>query len=270
MRPIEITDPTDPRIAKFVDVRKARSASNRGSASSTFIAEGHLVVGRLIESDYKVQSLLVQQGSQIPCNDKLPSDVSVFTLPSEMIDQVVGFDFHRGVLACGERQAITPSSKFSVKKAVGRVGLVLLGITEQENMGSILRTAAALGIQDICLGPGTIDPLSRRVIRVSMATVFKHRFFRIDDPAEQLREWSKQDIRTIASTLQDDSMPIADLRRDNRPTLLIIGNEATGIDLSVQNLTTDRVRIPMANGVDSLNAAVAAAILMYELTSAKD
>ncbi|QDT11056.1 TrmH family RNA methyltransferase [Planctomycetes bacterium K23_9] len=266
MRPIQIVDPRDPRVASYVDLRRSRAGSGQAAVQAgTFIAEGRLVVERLIASDYELQSVLVQQGREEAFLDQLNSDTPVYTMASELISQVVGFDFHRGVIACGKRRDISAFGEQHNVSLLGRLSLCLLGMSEQENLGSILRSAAALGVHNVFLGPGTIDPLSRRVIRVSMATALKHRYFRMTDPGTELTVLQQRGVRTIASTLADPSQMITDFQRDDRPMILIIGNEAKGIEPIVQAAVSDRVKIPMSNQVDSLNASVAAAILMYEL-----
>lgn len=266
MRSIPIGEIDDPRIADYVNVRRSRAASGKAGRCGTFIVEGRLVVERLIESDYEVESLLIADGSHQELASMAGGDVPVYSMSASSISRVVGFDFHRGVLACGVRRDIPAISQLGDVASMGVLAIALMGITEQENMGSILRTAAALGIDHVLLGPRTIDPLSRRAIRVSMATALKLRFFRLENPAEELPELQRRGIRTIASTLAQDSVPIDQHARDQRSQLLLIGNEAVGIDPAIEAVVCDRVKIPMSLGVDSLNASVAAAILMYELS----
>ena len=265
MRPIEIFDLSDPRIAAYVDLRKARAASGRVDSRGTFIAEGRLVADRLLESNYDVESILVSGGSHTELADHVDSSIPVYSLPRQMISQVVGYDFHRGVLACGRRREIPRADQWAFDRR-SQLSLTLLGIAEQENLGSILRTAAAFGISQIYLGGGTIDPLSRRVVRVSMGTAFEHQFDHLENEITELQRLRDSGIRLVASTLMKGAKKIAAFRNDARPTMLLIGNEAKGLDEEVQTLATDRIKIPMSDSVDSLNASVAAAILMYELT----
>jgi tRNA G18 (ribose-2'-O)-methylase SpoU len=131
-----------------------------------------------------------------------------------------------------------------------------------------MRTAAALGIENLLLGPRTEDPYARRCIRVSMATVFKQRLYELDRPESQLSRLQRTgNVRTIVTTLDADAVPLNQFAADDRPSILIVGNEADGVDRSVQDIATDRITIPMHLGADSLNVAVAAAIFMYELLS---
>ena len=260
---ISISDLSDSRLCHYTNVRHARGASSSRSQEH-FIAEGRLVVQRLIESEYEVESVLIQADREEPLVAELAESVPVYAMSRERISQIVGFDFHRGVMACGRRKPTSTIDEFLPAGTHGAVAIGLLGISDQENMGSILRTAAALGIDQILLGPKSIDPFSRRVIRVSMATVFKHRFYQLTDNVNDLVAIGEAGIRTVASTLDADALSLNDLKRDNRPAVLLVGNEATGIDPGVQAVTDTQVRIPMQLGTDSLNVATAAAILMYE------
>ncbi len=258
---IRIDNADDPRLSRYRDLRN-RDPSDKGG---TFIAEGRLIVDRLIASEYSIDSLLLEDGKANSYATQLASEVPIYCLPREMMELLVGFDFHRGVMACGRRQPYREVRSLSTLVGAPHVALALLGIDDQENMGSILRSAAALGVNQILLGPKTIDPFRRRVIRVSMANVLMHRFYRLRDPVAELRMLRQAGFRTVAATL-DEATDLDQFLRDDRPTVLMVGNEARGIDPEVQRIASDRVRIPMQMDADSLNVAVAAAIMMYEFT----
>lgn len=251
----------DPRLVPY------RALHNRSveHQSECFVAEGQLIVDRLIDSDCQTESLLVEPGKLDRYAAIVDSTVPIFCLSRERIHEVVGFDFHRGVMACGRRSLLCDVSEMRYSADSVPVALAVLGVSDQENLGSMFRSAAALGIDKILLGPNTIDPFLRRVIRVSMGSVFKHQLFVLDDPVNQLAKLSHDGIRTIASTLAG-STDICEFHHDDRSMVLLVGHEASGIDRDVQDIATDRVQIPMRLGTNSLNVSVAAAILMYELT----
>lgn len=257
---VRITRPDDPRLAPFRKLRDRDPADKHG----TFIAEGRWVVDRLLASKYAIESILVEQGKAGPFINAVPSGVPIYVLPRPMIEQLVGFDFHRGVIACARREPFTDVSELSFPPGAAKLALAVLDVDDQENMGSLMRSAAALGVDQILLAPNTIDPFRRRVIRVSMANVLAHRFFMMPDPLTVLTDLAERGFRTVAGTLQD-AIELRDFRRDDRPIILLVGNEARGIDERIQQAATDRVRIPMQAGCDSLNVAVAAAIMMYQL-----
>ncbi|EMI21145.1 tRNA/rRNA methyltransferase, SpoU domain protein [Rhodopirellula maiorica SM1] len=259
-RVIQATGIDDPRIAVYRDLRH-RELSKDGSH---FVVEGNWVVRRLIESDYKIESILVQQHRSEEYAEIVPADVPIYTLSDDAISQLIGFEFHRGVLACGVRSVIPTLDDFITLPKIPKLSIALLGVSEPENVGSIFRSAAALGVDHIFVDRKTIDPFHRRVIRVSMAAVFKHHLFRLDDPLADLQRLTAATaIRTIASTLQPPATRLRDFRVDDTPILLMIGNEASGVELPIQQFASDRVTIPMQLGTDSLNVAVATAILMH-------
>jgi tRNA G18 (ribose-2'-O)-methylase SpoU len=181
----------------------------------------------------------------------------------------VGFDFHRGVLGCGRRRPFHSIDELDWSGNGPPLALALIGVTEKENVGSLLRSAAGFGIRRVLIGPKTADPFSRRVIRVSMANLFSLQFYQLDRPVDQLevlrRRWR---IRSIATTLDPHATPLSHLFAGENPIVLMMGNEAEGLDREVVQSATDRVTIPMQPGIDSLNVAVAGAVFMYELSRA--
>ena len=258
---IRIDSADDPRLSRYRDLRNRDPAGNGG----TFIAEGRFLVDRLVDSQYSIASLLLEAGKEHPYATQIASNIPIYCLSRETMAELVGFDFHRGVMACGQREPYADVQCLAALVDPPNLVLALLGVDDQENMGSVLRSAAALGINQILLGPRTIDPFRRRVIRVSMANVLTHRFYRLQAPIAELKMLQQAGFRTVAATL-DEATDLDQFAPDDRPIVLMFGNEARGIDPEIQAIAGDRVRIPMRMGADSLNVAVAAAIMMYELT----
>jgi len=276
-RVIRLNDLSDPRLAPY------RSLRSRGDEQG-LIAEGRWVVERLLRSGRPVHSLLVTEGSSLideldglfvgegassAVHRDQSATMQVFTLPKQRISELVGYPFHRGVLAHGPVPDFLPLESFrSLTEGDRPLGLALLEITDPENLGSLLRTAAAMGVGDILIGPGTLTPFCRRVIRVSMASVFYQRFYRVEDPVDDLRRFSDRGIRSVATTLSPDATPLSELVEalPFGPTLLLMGNEAKGLPSAVQQAATARATLPMSGNVDSLNVAVSGAIFLYELS----
>lgn len=268
---VRVNDPQDPRLAAYADLRHRSTRPDDGF----FVAEGRLVVDELITSRYRLDSLLLDETLVEEFAPKVPDGVPIYAVSKSRIREIVGFDFHRGVLACGVREPLGSFASFMAEPEDSssdspRVTLAPIGVSEATNLGVILRTAAGFGIDRVLLGPATCDPFSRRVIRTSMAAVFKARFYRLDDPSTQLRELSGRGrIRTVATTLRDDATPIERFPTGDRDVVLLLGSEAKGLSRDIEDAATDRVTIPMRLGVDSLNVNVAAAIFLYELTRGK-
>lgn len=227
-----------------------------------------MCVQRLIASSLEVMSILVEHGNEREVASWAEADTLVFSLPREQVRALVGYKFHRGVLACGRRPASESVEALQWNPSQQPIVLAAIGVNQRENLGSMLRTAAALGIENVVIGPNTADPFSRRTVRVSMGAVLKQRLYRLDQPVSQLRSLQQTGrVRTVVTTLSRDAEPLERFAADDRACILVLGSEAEGIDPEIEAIATDRVTIPMQLGTDSLNVSVAAAIFMYELVS---
>ena len=145
-------------------------------------------------------------------------------------------------------------------------------VADSTNIGALLRSAAALGIDAVLITPTCCDPLCRRAVRVSMGTVFQVPFTRIGDtPAD----WPKKGIerlralgfKTAAMALRDDTVSIDDPRlKEEKKLAIILGTEGDGLKKATIADCDYTVKIPMAHGVDSLNVAAAGAVAFWQLT----
>lgn len=257
-RIVEITDALHPLVEPYRDIR----ARNWTRHSGIFIAEGPLLVERLLDSSYRIQSVLVEKKFIDRVASRVPSEVPLIAVEHEFVEQLVGFNFHRGVLACGLRRPIDelPSNLAAADKKETWLGL--FGVQDPENLGGILRTAAGLGIRRILLGPGTCDPLSRRALRVSMGNALHLEMFRASDAKHSLSTLKSVGIECVATALVEDSQPLEICRRSG-PLILMLGNEHHGLPVQVLELADRCVRVEMELGTDSLNVGVAAGIVMH-------
>lgn len=228
--------------------------------SGRFIAESRPLVRRLIDSPLEVESVLIDASFLEEAATWMPEGIEVLAIGSEAISELIGFHFHRGYLACGRRPLEEVWAPQPV--APGWNGVMLVGVQDPENMGSILRTCAALGIEDVLLGPECVDPFARRVLRVSMGNAFKQRFYKVLDAVETLRSLHASGVETLAACLSDDSIELQQWKRLG-PTAIVLGNEAHGLPPEVMQAARHRLRIDMSLGTDSLNVSVAAAILLH-------
>ncbi len=260
-----LDEPNDPRLACYADLRWSKK---RSLEQDWFVVEGKMCVQRLIESSHELISILVARGKEQEVATWLTGTTPVFSLPVDQLRSLVGFEFHRGVLACGRRPIHNSLESLRLDDSHPPLALAAIGVKEHENLGSMLRSAAALGIEKVLLGPDTADPYSRRTIRVSMATVLKQQIYSLARPAIDLGRLQKTgQVRTVVTTLSANATPLDQFVADERGCILVMGNEAEGIDPEIEQMASDRVTIPMRLGTDSLNVSVAAAIFMYELTT---
>jgi tRNA G18 (ribose-2'-O)-methylase SpoU len=256
----EITDLDDPRLDAFRDIR----SRNWTYVSRRFIAEGPLLVERLLASQYQTESVLIDRKFEQHYINMVPETVNILLLDHEQIEQVVGFNFHRGVLACGVRpEQLRLREDFGDPPQAQETLVAAVGVQDPENLGSILRCCSGFGIQRVLIGPGTADPLSRRVLRVSMGTALRLRLLHSQHIVPDLG-WLREThrVRSIATSLRDGSQPLEHASRGG-PTIILVGNERYGLPEDVQQAADGCVRIDMELGTDSLNVSVASAIVMH-------
>jgi tRNA G18 (ribose-2'-O)-methylase SpoU len=209
----------------------------------------------------EVVAVLAEAGQAEAVRPTLPEGTALLTATKAELEQLTGFPFHRGLLAA----ARVPESRSLASLPAMRRVLVLPATADAENLGQLLRTAAALGLEGAVLGPGP-DPFSRRAVRVSMGASWKLPLWRVEDPWAALAVWKQGGGEVVAAALPGSVAAWA--WEPSAHCALVLGPEGAG--LSEEDLARcDRtVRIPMAEGVDSLNVAAAGAILMAKLAGA--
>lgn len=255
-----IDDLADPRLEPFRDIRNR----NWTELSGRFVLEGPLLVRELLASDYQCESILLDRKFENHYRAMVPDDVELLLVEHEVVEQIVGYDFHRGVLACGERKPILQVREdFGDPPIKSEVLVATFGIQDPENLGGILRSCAGLGIDRVIIGPGTADPLARRVLRVSMGNALKLRLFRSKDLLADLR-WMRETmgIESVAAALRADAEDLESLAR-NGPAVILFGNERNGLPEDLLSAADRSVQIAMAGGTDSLNVCVAAGIVLH-------
>jgi tRNA G18 (ribose-2'-O)-methylase SpoU len=255
----------DPRLEPYCNLRHRDPAND----SACFIAEGRLVVERLLHSSLNCQSILVEHGHHqdlVDLAQKKHKHVQIFSTDLSTLRQLVGYDFHRGILACGIRPDFRPISELPCATETPTTMLVACGVNNPENIGGLMRTAAAFGVQNIAITSDVADPFSRRALRVSMAAAFRMQFWTMNQPSADCQFLATTlGYRTIATALDPHAMSIKSFRRDHRSLAILVGSEGDGLPRDVINVATDVVVIPMNAGTDSLNVNVATAIFLYEL-----
>jgi len=264
---VEIADVDDPRLDDFRNLTTADRRPDRPGGRGLVIAEGIVVVRRLLSSGYRVRALLGVRRRW----EELRTDLETVSAPylvatPELMTEVVGFHLNRGVLATADRISFPPVDDLlaSVSSAV-----LLEGVGDAENLGSIFRNAAALGIGAVLLGDGCGDPLYRRSVRVSMGTVLFVPFGALPGPwpgpAEVLR---KAGFTVAALTPRPSATPLRRANLAGRRIALLLGSEGPGLTDAALAAADLHLRIPMAPGVDSLNVATAGAIAFAQLSGA--
>jgi len=263
---IPIDDPADPRIAAYAGVRERDLVGRRGE----FIAEGEVVLRVLLgpASRFRPASLLIA-GKRLarlaPMLEAVPPDVPVYSAGQAVMDAIVGFPIHRGIL--GHGLAGPPADAAALLASLGprAVVLVLFGIANHDNIGGLFRNAAAFGAAAVLLDAACCDPLYRKAIRVSVGAGLTVPFARLPTDQDPLELLAAAGFEALALS-PAGAEPLAGLRRPDRVALLL-GAEGEGLPPAL--LARARtLAIPMAPGWDSLNVAAAGAIALHELSLA--
>lgn len=224
------------------------------------VAEGRLVAERVLAAGLEVVEALCVPATQEYWRERL-TDPGVLTVLSEPdMGQLAGFPFHRGVLLAARRPTLPetlppPENKDQI--------LVLWQVTDPDNLGALVRSARALGLTRILLGPGCADPYSRKVLRSSMGLTLGASLREIS--LVELKTLEAQGLRLAAAALVPGARSLRSFRLE-RPWGLVLGNEGYGLPPEVLEICQEKIVIPMAEGVDSLNVGAAGAVVLWELT----
>ncbi len=249
----------DPRLGDFRDVRDA--LRHQGGH---FLAEGFFLLEALVahRARHPIRAVLASErmsGRAAALLDQAP-EVPLFVAPGALVEAVVGFPMHRGVLASAERPAPLEAAALT---AEARTVVVLEGLVNHDNVGGLFRTAAALGAEAVLLDPTCCDPLYRKALRVSMGAVLALPWARVPSAAALLHGLGAAGFATIALSPGGE----ADLGTLTPPArlALALGTEGPGLSPAALSACAVRTRIPMRAGVDSLNVTSAAAIALWAL-----
>ncbi len=291
-RAIFIDDFDDPRLAPY---RNLRERTLRGE--SIFVAEGALVVERLLRSSFAVESILTTRkasgfGESLTA---APPNVPIYRIDDRAaLEKIVGFEFHQGVLAVGKR-APTPTALegferfFAARNGDGGVKIgasiengkiesgkngrktrpgawiVLPDATKPDNLGLVFRCAAALGAEAVVLGERCCDPFSRRALRVSMGGVLQTPIYRAENLLDEMNEARKRwGVRFFATVLDDEATPLPEVRDWPERTAFVFGNEYSGLSPEQIAACDGKLTIPMRPDVDSLNLGTSVGVFLYE------
>lgn len=259
----DVSDPDDPRLDNFRDLNSIDRRPDLPSGKGLVIAEGVLVVQRMLASRFTPLAFLGTDRRFTELKDDLDGvEAPYYRASAEVMAHVVGFHLNRGVLAAACR---VPEPTVAQVVLGARTVAVLEGVNDHENLGSIFRNAAGLGVDAVVFGSGCADPLYRRAVRVSMGHALLVPYARATDWPGDLVKLKESGFRLLALTPQGaESLPEAmDAVRRERVALLV-GAEGPGLTAAALRISDMRVRIPMSRGTDSLNVATAAALAFYE------
>lgn len=260
-----IEDPNDPRVAIFLGLRDQEARKLReqpgGDAHGSFIAEGDLVIERGVAHGQSLRSVLISARR----TKELPAcfgAAEVFRANDAVLTEITGRPALRDPIAQFDRPSpVDPADLLDEHASFA----VLQNVNNPNNLGVIMRNAAALGVDAVLLDPTCSDPLYRRAIRASMGQVFAVPHARIDVLEESLELLHDREVTTVALTPSGETELASITRSADQKMAIVLGAEGPGLTREAMNAANIRARIEMQNDVDSLNVANAAAIAFYTL-----
>ena len=261
---VDIGDPADERLDDFRDLNSVDRRPDLPTGKGLVIAEGVLVVQRMLASRFRPRAMLgTDRRLHELAADLGATDAPYYRVTAEVMADVVGFHLNRGVLAAAPRPG-----ELTVDKVLhcARTVAVLEGVNDHENLGSIFRNAAGLGVDAVVFGTGCADPLYRRAVRVSMGHALLVPYAWATAWPGDLTMLRDKGFRVLAMTPD----PTAPTLSEAMPTVgdgrvaILVGAEGPGLTETAMRTSDVRVRIPMSRGTDSLNVATAAALAFYE------
>ncbi len=262
---IKITDFSAPELDVYARLTEGQLLNRHEPGKGIFIAESPKVIERALNAGCIPISFLAEdrhietQAKELICRC---GDIPVYTAPFDVLTQLTGFKLTRGMLCAMHRPQLPEPEELCGN---ARRIAVLENVVNPTNVGAIIRSAAAMRMDAVLLTEGCSDPLYRRAIRVSMGTVFQIPWTFLSDP-EWLKELKKLGFCTAAMALSDNTIRIDDERlRAQKRLAVILGTEGEGLKRETIQGSDYAVKIPMAEGVDSLNVAAASAVAFWEL-----
>ena len=279
MNLIEITDLNAPELDVFSRITEPQLRTYFEPELGIFLAETGNVILRALEAGYEPLMMLAETekieseaGPVFECIEKLwgkekLDSIPVYTAKHEIVVNLIGYNLVRGLWMALRRKPEIPAEEFCRDK---RRITVLFDVVNPTNVGAIIRSAAALGMDGALLTHASVDPLTRRAARVSMGTCFQIPWSRAtleqSEGVNLIRLLQSYGFKTIAMALTEDSTSIDnDEIRANEKLAVIMGSEGPGLPKEVIAACDYRVMIPMYHGVDSLNVAAASAVAFWEL-----
>ncbi|MFM8866845.1 MAG: TrmH family RNA methyltransferase [Ilumatobacteraceae bacterium] len=266
---MRVDDPNDERLDAFRwRERQLTNIAQRKSTvqSGLFIAEGDLVVERALAANCTPRVVLCDERFAARFDQPVSSrGGTVIEAPADVRREVTGLGVPLGAIGVFERPALREPDELC---ASARRMVLLDCVDNPSNVGSIARSAAALGWDALVLDSTSSDPLARRALRVSMGTTFRIGFARTDDLAALIERLNAAGVTTIALTPHRESgpvQPLSDLGDIGERVAIVLGSERQGVRTEIVDRCSHAVRIEMAEEVDSLNVATAAAIACWAL-----
>jgi TrmH family RNA methyltransferase len=247
--------------ARLKDLRRALANPGRLEDRLAGI-EGPNLLAEALHAKLRIKCVFVAQDSERLLDAlKLPPDLEVLAMPRELLDSALATETPQPVAALVETPDWTWAHVLADQTGSAPLILVLAGIQDPGNLGTIIRSAEAFGAAGVVCLPGTVNAWNPKAVRASAGSVFRLPVLSVGEE-EMLEQVRAAGVRVLA-TMAQGAQP-ANLANLAEPVALIIGNEGNGVPMDLAAKAEGAITIPCPGPVESLNAAVAASVLLYE------
>ena len=257
--PVRVVESKD--NARLKELRKAMAASGR-SAQGRVGIEGPHLIEEALRAGLRVTTIFIaQEDERLLSALRVPPEIEILRLPAKLLDSALATETPQPIAALVEPPEWTWAHLLGARPKGAELVVVLAGIQDPGNLGTILRSAEAFGAAGAVSLPGTVSAWNPKAVRASAGSVFRVPLLAASE-RECLEELHEAGLKVLATTVH--AAQPAELVDMAGPVALIIGNEGSGVADELAAKADARVTIPCPGPVESLNAAVAASVLLYE------
>jgi TrmH family RNA methyltransferase len=257
--PVRVVESKD--NARLKELRKAMAASGR-SAQGRVGIEGPHLIEEALRAGLRVTTIFIaQEDERLLSALRVPPEIEILRLPAKLLDSALATETPQPIAALVEPPEWTWAHLLGARPKGAELVVVLAGIQDPGNLGTILRSAEAFGAAGVVSLPGTVSAWNPKAVRASAGSVFRVPLLAASE-RECLEELHEAGLKVLATTVH--AAQPAELVDMAGPVALIIGNEGSGVADELAAKADARVTIPCPGPVESLNAAVAASVLLYE------
>ena len=246
-------------IKKLKD-KKYRDESNE------YIIEGVKLIEEAVKENAKINKIIVCEDTtrtyEIPTNVMLEiAKYECIYVTDKIFSSITQVTNPQGIMAIIEKNSTNQEIDYSQD-----IIIALDDVQDPGNLGTILRTVDSIGLNQIIVSKETADSFNPKVVRSTMGAIFRIKIIEVEDLKQTVKETKKHHFKLMVTSLQTENS-IYDI--DFHKKIIVIGNESNGVSKEIQNMADEKAKIPMLGKTESLNASVAAGIVMYEYVRQK-
>jgi len=246
-------------------IRKLKDKKYRDE-SNEYVVEGVKLVEEAVKENAKIKQIIVCEDTtrtyEIPTHIMLEiAKYECISVSDKIFNIITQVTNPQGIMAIIEKNAQNAKIDYTQDIIV-----VLDDVQDPGNLGTILRTVDSIGLNQIIVSKGTADAFNSKVVRSTMGAIFRIKIIEVENLAQAIKEMRKHHFKLMVTSLQTKNS-IYDI--DFYKKIIVIGNEANGVSKEIQDMADEKAKIPMLGRTESLNASVAAGVVMYEYVRQK-